>query len=197
MYQKASSGAGGEQVLLKSPLLKYPGDWSRDGRFLIYEQIDPKTKNDIWILPLSGDQKPFPYLQSQFTERWPKLSPDGRWLAYTSDETGRNEVYVQTFPAPGSKYQVSANGGGRPVWSRDGKELFYLAEDRKLMAVEVTTGSRFEAGAPKSLFEVRTGPTSRYDVSPDGRRFLVISAQDAASAQPMTVVVNWHAGVKK
>ena len=115
-----------------------------------------KTKDDIWVLPLFGDRKPFPYLQTEFNEQYAKLSPNGQWLAYTSDESKRNEVYVQTFPTPGGKWQISTNGGSRSVWSRDGKELYFLSADGKMMAVERKgSGAKFEAGLPKPLFDVR------------------------------------------
>jgi Tol biopolymer transport system component len=103
---------------------KRPEDWSRDGRYIIELVVGPKYA--IWVLPLFGDRKPFPYLQTDFDENWARLSPNGQWLAYVSDETKRDEVYVQTFPTRGGKWQVSTNGGSRPVWSRDGKELFFI-----------------------------------------------------------------------
>ena len=103
-------------------------------------------------MPLFGDRKPFPYLQTEFNESYGRLSPNGRWLAYTSDETKRAEIYVQTFPTPGGKWQISTNGGFSPVWSRDGKELFYIGSDQKLMAVEVIGGNKFEAGMPRPSF---------------------------------------------
>jgi Tol biopolymer transport system component len=139
LYLKPTIAAGKEVLLLKWPSQIFPFDWSRDGRSIIYRQGDTHAKSGIWVLPLSGDSpplpgKPFPFLQTEFNEREAKLSRDGKWLAYTSDETGRNEVYVQTFPSLGGKSQVSTGGGSRPVWSRDGRELFYIGgsggEDR-------------------------------------------------------------------
>jgi Tol biopolymer transport system component len=202
LYLKPTGGAGKEELLLKSPSGVVPSDWSRDGRFIIYIQYDANTKSDIWVLPLSGDSPPvpgkaFPFLQTEFTEWGAKLSPDGKWLAYTSDETGRNEIYMQTFPSPGGKSQVSTSGGIRPVWSRDGKELFYSAADGKLMAVEVKTGSKLEASAPKALFDTRLVGGAGFDISPDGRRFLLANSLDDTGQKPMTVVVNWTALAKK
>src|SRR5450755_695915 len=129
LYQKAIDGTSPEEALDKSLRSMRPSDWSRDGRYIIEGVSDPKTKGDIWVLPLFGDRKPFPYLQTDFSENDGKLSPNGQWLAYFSDETGRFEVYVQTFPTPGGKWQVSTNGGALPVWSRDGKELFFSGLD--------------------------------------------------------------------
>jgi hypothetical protein len=174
-------------------------DWSRDGRYLIEGLINTgKTKGDIWVLPLFGDRKPFPYLQTEFNEQLARLSPNGQLLAYTSDESKRNEVYVQTFPTPGGKWQISTNGGSRSVWSRDGKELFFLGADGKMMAVEIKPGTKFEAGLPKPLFDVRFpgGPFASYDVSPDSRFLIPIPVEQTANA-PMTVVVNWTAALKK
>ena len=213
IYQKATGGAAQDEALYKSEVNKVPEDWSRDGRYLCGTiAISPKTGYDIWVLPLFGDRKPFPYLQTEFDEFFCKLSPDGHWLAYTSDETRRDEVYVQTFPTPGEKWQISASGGSHPVWSWDGKELFFiggttpdvlLGADQKLMAVEVkgdiaTGTATFEAGIPKPLFDTHlpTTFTIRFDVSKDGRFLMPVHVERSASV-PMTVVVNWTAGLKK
>jgi Tol biopolymer transport system component len=203
LYQKLSSGAGSEQLLLKTEDVKFPTDWSRDGRFLVYERLEVKTKWDLWVLPMTGDRKPFPFLQTEFTETQGRLSPDSRWMAYTSNESGTSEVYVQPFPASGAKWQVSVNGGMQPKWRRDGKELFYLAADRKLMAVEVNAGAVFESGIPKPLFDTRIGTSNplylfnQYDVTGDGQRFLVASTPNEATSAPIAVVMNWAAELKK
>jgi hypothetical protein len=169
-------------------------DWSRDGRY-IFEYVLGKS-DEIWVLPLFGDRKAFPYLQNQFSERLAKLSPNGKWLAYVSNESGRYEIYVQTFPAPGGKSPISTNGGNNPVWSRDGKELFYIAADGKMMAVDMKdSGSRFSPGVPKALFDA--GSTSGdYDVATDGR-FLIPRTAERGSSTPLTVIVNWPAALKK
>jgi Tol biopolymer transport system component len=203
LYQKAASGAGQDTLLLKSDYYKFPTDWSGDGRFIIYRQIDPKTKYDVWVLPvgpLSGDQKPFPFLQTEANEAAAVLSPDGKRMAYTSDESGRYEVYVQSFPTGGGKRQVSTGGGIGPHWRGDGKELFYHAPDGNLMAVGVKAGPNFEAGAPAVLFEFRAGGnliTPYYSVTADGQRFLLSTIVEAQAAAPLTVVVNWTAGFKQ
>jgi len=201
LYQKPSSGAGQEEVLLKSSSNAFPTDWSKDGRFIVYQSPDPKTKQDVWILPLSADRKPFPFLQSEFNEIQAQLSPDGRWMAYVSDESGNYEVYVRSFPTPSGKWPVSTHGGGLPLWRRDGKELFYIAADLKLMAVEVKEGATFEPGAPKALFGTRfvsnlTG-AHRYDVSADGQRFLMSTRVEETASTPITVVLNWTADLKR
>jgi Tol biopolymer transport system component len=196
LIQKSIGGTSAEELLLKSDRVMHPSDWSHDGRFIIYPRIDPKTKDDIWLLPLIGDRKPLPFLQTEFNETQAKLSPGDRWLAYTSDETGRDEVYVQSFPAPGAKSRISTNGGNRPIWSRDGKYLYYIAADRKLTQVAVTTSPKFHAGAPKPLFETRLGPEHAFDIHPDGRRFIMPIPLEDATATPMTVVINWPEALK-
>lgn len=202
LYQKVSSGAGSEELLLESKGNKFPDDWSRDGRFLIFGSVNPKTKFDLWVLPLFGDRKPTPFLQSEFNETHGRLSADGRWLAYVSDESGRAEVYVQTFPVSGGKWQISSSGGDQPAWRRDGKELFYLAADKKIMAVGVKAGSTFESEAPRPLIQTRvrdntlTGDRNSYAVTSDGQRFLVVTPVSNSSPSPITVVLNWHSDLK-
>ena len=203
VHQKAASGIGQDDFLDPGPAgSRRPLDWSRDGRYIIEGVLDPKTNYDVWVLPLFGDRKPFPLLHTEFNETNAKLSPSGKWLAYVSDETRRNEVYVQTFPNPGGKWQVSTNGGDLPVWSRDGKELFFVGADQKMMTVEVKSGtgggSRFEAGVPKALFQtsLAVAAAASYDVSKDGR-FLIPATPGQSSSAPITVVVNWTAALNK
>jgi Tol biopolymer transport system component len=204
LYQKLSSGAGSDEPLLKSSNNKFPLNWSPDGRFLLYAEQDPKTaKRDLWILPPQGGGKPFPFLRTAFSAVFGQFSPDGRWIAYTSDESGREEVYVRPFSGAeagaGGKWLISNNGGSVPRWRRDGKELFYLAPDNKLMAVEVqTAAAALQAGVPQPLFQTRAGGINfRYAVTADSQRFLVISAGEQAASAPATVVLNWTAGLKK
>ncbi len=198
VYQRTTSGTAQDELLDKAADNRVRADdWSRDGRYIIEERPDdPKTKADIWVLPLFGDKKAFNYLHSEFNERSAKLSPDGHWLAYQSDESKRNEIYVVTFPMLGGKWQVSTGGGDRPIWSRDGKELYFIGADQKMMAVEIRGGANFDFGMPKPLFDVRMGATAWFDVSKDGK-FLIPSEVEAASTVPMTVVVNWQAGLKR
>jgi serine/threonine protein kinase/Tol biopolymer transport system component len=198
LYRKTSSGAGKEELLLQSNQRKDPTDWSADGHFLLYNQFDPKTNIDLWVLPLSGDKKPIPFLRTEYTERDASFSPDGKWIAYTSDELGKEEIYVQAFPASGAKWQISKNGGTRAKWRRDGKELFYLASDRKFMAVEVEAGAVFHKGVPKPLFETHISSTyGRFAVTANGQRFLVPAQMGEPVATPATVVINWTAGIKR
>ena len=152
------------------------------------------------VLPLSGDRKPQVFLQTPFAEQMARFSPDGKWVAYVSDESTRQEVYVQSFPPSGGKWQVSTNGGSTPRWRRDGQELFYLASDSRIMSVDVKAGAAgFEVSSPKVLFEAPVDTpsgTNRYDVSPDGQRFLVNAPAENTSSASMTVVINWLADVK-
>ena len=200
LYRKVSSGAGTPELLLKSDLTKEATDWSNDGRFIVFQAYDPKTDADLWVLPLFGDGKPYPLLQTEFTEAQGFFSPDGHWLAYTSNESGRTEVYVQTFPQSGGKWLISSGGGAQPHWRGDGKELFYMAPDRTLMAVEVNTASTFETSAPKPLFATQVNgynAPNRYVVSADGQRFLVNSPAGELNQTPITVVLNWTSKLKR
>ena len=203
LYQKLSNGAGSDELLYASNDLKAATDWSSDGQFIVYEDRDPKQNHDLWVLPRSGDQKPYAVVQTQFNEMKGRLSPDGKWIAYQSNESGTNQITVQTFPPSGARYQVSTNGGYQPKWRRDGKELFYVAPDKKLMAVAVKAeGNSFEASAPQPLFEMRIGNlpltgSPFYDVTRDGRRFIVSTAVEESAPTPMTVVLNWNAGLKQ
>jgi eukaryotic-like serine/threonine-protein kinase len=203
IYQKSSDGSGNEEPLVKKATAE-PCDVSPDGRFLLYQQNDPQTGVDLWLLPLFGDRQPKPFLQTKFDEASGRFSPDGRWVAYTSNESGPYEVFVQPFPGPGGKWQVSTGSGEQPAWGSDGKQLFYIAGD-ELIVVEVKTGAQFEAGQPRELFDEPTGLIAHgasggvhYAVSADAKRFLVLKQTEAAGLEvPLTVVVNWTAGLKK
>jgi len=208
LYQKASSGAGSEDALFKSSEAKFTQDWSQDGRFLMYSaQGQGSSAFHLWVLPLEGERKPTPYLKSEFTESQGRFSPDGHFVAYSSNSSGKREIYVQPFPNPqGGKWIVSKGGGGQPRWRRDGKELFYISADSKMMAVEVSTAPVFKAGVPKVLFPApifgggNTNNVTRYDVTADGKKFLINSVLPEASApalSPITVVLNWTALLKK
>ncbi|HEX8294012.1 MAG TPA: protein kinase [Pyrinomonadaceae bacterium] len=200
LYQKLSSGAGGEELLLKSDEAKFAIDWSPDGRYVLYQAVSRQSL-DLWVLPLFGERRPEPFLRTDFQEVSGRFSPDGRFVAYVSNESGRFEVYVQSFPASGGKWQVSNGGGAAPRWRRDGRELFYLSADRKLMAVEVGgSADTFEAGVPAALFETRVASITGaplYDVSADGRRFLVNVPVEENAPAPVTVVLNWTADLKR
>jgi hypothetical protein len=198
IYEKPVNGAGEEKVLSSGGINSRPQDWSPDGKLLVYEDFGRTTGQDLWLLPLEGDRKPRPYLQTAFNERDAQFSPDGRWMAYASNESGPMQVYVQSIPAGGSKFQISSAGGVQPRWRRDGKELFYVSTDDKLMAVEVKMDNSFEAGPPQPLFDMPLNSSIRwlYQPAADGQRFLVLS--NARSASPLiTVVLNWQAGIKR
>ncbi len=200
IYQKAASGAGSEEILFESKENKQPNDWSGDGRFIAYITYDdPKTRGDIWVLPLFGNRKPIPFLQTEFDELYPCFSADGRWIAYVSDETRQNEVYVRPFPGPGGKWQISTAGGTRPHWRRDGKELFYLGNDNKIMAAEITaTGSTIAVGAVRPLFQAYPATVAmNYDVSGDGQHFIINSLVEGQAASSITLIINWMAELKK
>jgi dipeptidyl aminopeptidase/acylaminoacyl peptidase len=180
LYQASSSGTGGEEALLVDRDPKWPVSWSPDGRFILYVINSQRTGNDVLVLPLFGDRKPFPFLQTAAAENWAAFSPDGGWVAYSSDESGESEVYVARFsPASGRKWRISNGGGSQARWRRDGKELFYLAPGRVLMSAAVgTLGSDFAAATPQPLFEMRYayGQYHAFDVTSDGQRFIVNSA---------------------
>jgi Tol biopolymer transport system component len=212
IYLKASSGSGNGEPLLDDLTSSMPGTWSHDGKRLIYVRNDQKGGFDLWTLPLPpASVKPEVYLQTPFAERQPQFSPDGRWVAYISNESvpSQYQVYVQPFPPGGGKFQISTGAGGtEPRWRRDGKEIFYLAANGTLMAVEVKTEPRFEPGARQALFDAHAvfanlasmSVNFKYDVAPDGKRFLVervyIPVEQQATAPPITVLMNWQTAVK-
>jgi WD40 repeat protein len=199
LYQKLSNGAADEESLLVSKEAKWAGDFSRDGKSLAYFSFNAQNNFDIFVLPMDGDRKPVPFVHSGFNETLPRFSPDGRWIAYVSDASGRSEIYVQPFPGPGGKWQVSTAGGNEPTWRGDGKELFYLAPDSRLMSVEIKAGAAFEAGVPAPLFPMTATPDgwTRYTASADGKRFLVVAPERSQTLTPTTVVLNWDAEVGK
>jgi len=199
IYQKPSSGAGQEELVVRVPGLNALNHWSPDGKYLLFFATNAKTGTDIGVVPLTGERKIQWVIQSEFNDFETNFSPDGRWLAYSSIETGRYEVYVQPFPANGSRWQVSTTGGRQPSWRRDGKELFYATDDRKLYAVDVRTGPAFQVSTPKLLFEMRTNTINQrnsYAPSADGQRFLVNTLVEGASSG-ITVVLNWTEALKR
>ena len=152
LYLKPTSGAGESELLFQTDNNNAPRDWSRDGRLILFADQNPETGWDLWVLPLEGEKKPVPYLQTEFAEVMGQFSPDGRWVAYASNESGRSEIYVQPYPADGGKWQVSTDGGIQPRWRADGKELFYLTADDRVMAAEIEAGETFQPGVPHMLF---------------------------------------------
>jgi Tol biopolymer transport system component len=208
LYQKSSNGAGEEKLVFKSDEDKWITDWSSDGRFLVYNTL---TENaDIWVLPLEGDRKPIPFLQTRFGEALSRLSPDGHWIVYWSNDSGRSATYVRPFgwrssegnEAPSERWQISTQGGGFGQWRRDGKELFYLGPGGKIIAVAVKTGvskgrPTFEAGVPKPLLAPPAVEYDSFAVTADGLRFLLNVPISEEKSRSFTLVLNWTALLKR
>lgn len=190
-----SDVAGGEVLVPYTNRVQVPLDWSPDGQTLLYREYDSKTKLDLWLLPLTGERRPSIFLRTPFGEYEARFSPDGKWVAYTNDESGRREVYVRRVGGDGEKWQVSNAGGQQPRWRRDGRELFYLSPGMKLMAVGVKLGDTFEAGTPVPLFRIESR-AAQYDVAADGQRFLV-NTEANAPPLPLTVVTGWATSLKR
>jgi Tol biopolymer transport system component len=208
LFGKPVAGGGDEHRLTPSSNYQVPNDSSRDGRFLLYTEIGASTGFDLWILPVTSDGKPAPnakprpYLRTQFNEWNGRFSPEPepRWLAYESDESGRNDVYVDAFPEPHNKVPISTGGGRYPQWSPDGRELFYVSPDGKLMEVALKRGTdSIGLSSPHELFALPITETglSPYEVAPDGKRFLVRATPEKQAVQPLTLIVNWPALLKK
>jgi len=202
LFRKAADGTGSTTPLVVDDGVEQYPSFSFDGRYLIFMRNakQPNSRYQIWAMPLAGDRKPFPVVQGQFDAFWPSLSPDGKWLAYVSNESGRFEIYVVPFLHGTGKWLVSTNGGQRPRWRRDDKELFYLSQDNKIMSAQIVeAGSSLSIGKVQPLFQANPAPNPGwiYDVSADGKKFLVVSEGTEKSSQPLTLVVNWPALLKK
>lgn len=202
-YEKTSDGASNQEFRTPSDGKEFtfasaPSDWSSDGRFLLYTDLQEGDVLHLWLLPMSGERKPFRFLQARYADVQGQFSPDGHWVAYSSNESGRWQVYVAPFPGPGGTYQVSTTGGQEPRWRRDGRELFFLSLDRKLMAVPVRTGSKFQFQSPVPLFGTRAHePITAeefftYDVSADGQRFLINTNVEQHESRPVDIILNWE-----
>jgi Tol biopolymer transport system component len=207
LFRKRSAGGGEDERLVSSTLNNQPTDWSRDGRVLVYAQMDPKMQWDLWTMRLAGsdvERKPVPLLQTEFNEHLGRFSPDGRWFAYVSDESGAREVYVRPYLRPGPAKRISVNGGSEPHWRGNGQELFYLAPDGGVMAVKVNSATSFENDPPTSLFKIRWGPLRNfgydvnYAVTRDGQRFAIRALpEDSDPAAATTVILNWRARLSR
>jgi Tol biopolymer transport system component len=204
LYALNADSAGTEKPLLKTKFPNTASGWSSDGKLLFYDSTDPQTGGDIWALPMLRKSEPYPVVRSVADEHYGTLSPDGRWLAYISNETGAYEVYAESFPATGFKRQISTQGGFEPQWRHDGTELFYIAPNQTLMAVSVKSSlTTLEVSPPKALFGTRIkwmeiqAVAHHYATAPDGQRFLISSATDEARSVPVTIVLNWSAALKK
>jgi serine/threonine-protein kinase len=199
LFWKPADGSGSEERLTTGEHADNPSSWSPDGRLLAYHKVHPKTGRDLWVVPTDGDREPGIVLASQANEGTPAFSPTGSWLAYTSDESGRSEIYVRPFPGPGGKWQVSTEGGTEPVWARSGRELFFWSGDR-MMAAPIAGDREFSAGKPVPLFEGRyERPFARpnYDVTPDGRYFVMIKGTGLEPrASQLNVLLGWAEGLR-
>ncbi|HEY3176325.1 MAG TPA: protein kinase [Candidatus Polarisedimenticolia bacterium] len=203
IFEKPTDGSGQEKLLIdpnSDNLVMH--DWSADGRYIVYDALFARTGWDLWVLPMFGARKPFPYRQTEFTEEMAQISPDGRWIAYGSDESGRREIYVGSFPEGGGRWQISTGGGGYPRWSRDGKELFYLSKESQMMRVPIVQGSAgLSPGVPAPLFRILLPeqPFTRdyYDIAPDGRGFLIKRLPDDQLHADIRVILNWPALLKR
>ncbi len=197
--RKEASGAGAAEIVFATEQNVTPGDITNDGRHFAYMLQAEETGWDIWAMPLNGSGEAFPLLQSEFIEVRPTFSPDGKWFAYGSNESGRFEVYVRQFPGPGGQWQVSTGGGTEPMWSGDGSEIYYVDPGGNLVSVQVEAGSAFRAGLPETLFAPPIYPTiqrERYVVSADGQKFLILSTPSGEAVRPTTVLLNWHSGLR-
>jgi Tol biopolymer transport system component len=199
LYVKRMGVSGEEERLFGNTFQMFPQSWSADGRFIAYVTAHPKTGWDIWLFPVTGDRTPTPFLQTQFDEGNARISPDGRWMAYSSNESGSDGVYVTRFPQPGGKWSVSPKGGSFPIWRRDGRELFYRAPDGQLMAVPIAAGADFQPGVAVPLFNPSAavgtlGLGTFYDVAPDGRFLINVFVE--RTSPPATVVLNWRPDVR-
>jgi eukaryotic-like serine/threonine-protein kinase len=202
LYIKPADGSREEKLLLKTDEYKILQRWTKDGRFLLFDSTGQKTAQDLWALPFPAG-KAVPLLQTKFVERWARVSQDGRWLAYTSNESGPDEIYVRPFTpdAPagtGARWLVSKGGGSRPLWRPDGKELFYLSPTLQVMAVGIDTSKGSQTGTPRRMFAAPPSALSEsWDLSPDGKHFLFVAPSSTGRVVPFTVVLNWAAGLKK
>jgi Tol biopolymer transport system component len=207
-YLKASDGSGNEKSLTRSAgvdlsFASAPSDWSPDGRFVLYTDLQEGDVLHLWVLSMNGAKKPYRFLPGTSADVEGQFSPDGHWVAYSSNESGRWQVYVVPFPGLGSKYQISTDGGQQPRWRRDGKELFFLSRDRKLMTTAVEAGATFEFSAPTALFETRAHePLTAeefftYDVTADGQRILINVNAEQNNPPPVDIVLNWASVLSK
>jgi Tol biopolymer transport system component/tRNA A-37 threonylcarbamoyl transferase component Bud32 len=195
LFVKQANGSGGDTLLFSSPTeWKEPFSWSPDGRTIAFLSIEKETNGDILLVSADGKGKVTPYLKTPAAEWYPNISPDGRWLAYSSNESGRVEIYVQSFPTPGTKYQATTTGGTAPQWTNGGRELFYLTTEGSIASVPVTLGESLEFGTSQTLFSL---PGNAFDVSPDGQHVLALVPVDSAAAQWPTVVLNWAAALNR
>ena len=193
LWMKSLDGSA-EEILLESPDARVPEDWSPDGRSLSIDNVQAQGKrnNQLWIVETAGEKKARPFATEANVQGDSRFSPDGRWLAYDSDESGRFEVYVRPFPGPGGRWQISPSGGSQPHWRRDGKELTFLTPENKLMAVPISTTSGFQTGPPALLFAIHPSLNgTAYDATGDHEKFLVNTVPDEQGSPPLSLLVHW------
>jgi Tol biopolymer transport system component len=190
-------GGGNDQLVLQTNEPVTVSDWSPDGKTLLLDHFGPRFRSDIWLLPLDGEKKVRELVQTAYNEGESRFSPDGRWIAYSSDETGQREIYLRPYPGPGTPLKFSTSGGGSPTWRRDGRELFFISNDNKTMAAEIHyTGSSVEAGTIREIF-ARSPIMAEYEPFADGKRFLINRLIEPAETDPVTIVVNWTEKLRK
>ena len=207
LYQRLSSGTGRDERILQGEISPWPSQWSRDGQYIVYFEVGSRNKRDIWVLPTERNRKPIPFLTTEADEFMGQLSPDSHWMAFTSDRSGRRDVYVRPFPPGEGEWTISVAGGRAPRWRGDGNELFFVAADGNMTAVPVKgiiAGAKpsFEAGTPVELFDANLAHAGldtafEYDVTADGNRFLIDTGPRGAPATQLTAVANWQAGLRK
>jgi Tol biopolymer transport system component len=207
LYEKAADGASEERLVLHTDFEKWPDHWSHDGRYVVYEERT--TQDDLWVLPMSGDQMPIPVTRSAFLESHARFSPDSRWIAYQSNQSGRWEIYIRPSVPPGSNaavasgavYQVSRDGGQRAQWRRDGKELAYVTANNTVVVVDVTAATtQVTVGSPRPLFQLPVffNDYPRLEMRPDGQQFLIKTRSGDGNAQSsITVAMNWQAALRR
>jgi len=202
LYEKPAERPGAEQVLFESNENKFAMGFSGDGRYLLYRNTGPNTDWDLWALPLTGDKKPFPVVQSPAQEMIGEFSADGKWVAYQTNESGQFEIYVQSFPEPTTRMQISTAGGSQPRWRRDGRELFFIGLDGRLMSTSIAVNANhfLDAGTPVPLFATHTAggavpspQKQQYAVSADGQRFLLNAIPEDAVSAAVSLILNWRA----
>jgi hypothetical protein len=196
LFVKPANGEGQDQRWSSTDRITIATGRTADSRSIISYEVDAKTKRDVWLRQLDGDSKPVPLVQSPGSDIGGPVSPDGRWLAYASDQTGEYEIYVTSFPDAKGKWQLSTGGGIGPAWRKDGKELFFYSRDGQMMSVDVSGAASFEASAARALFEFRSGNgltfVAPYAAAADGKRFLINTIVDESNGAPLTLVINWQ-----
>jgi dipeptidyl aminopeptidase/acylaminoacyl peptidase len=206
LYQRLANGSGRDEPLLPGEISLWPSQWSRDGRYIVYFEVRSKNNRDIWVLPTEGNRRPIPFLKTEADEFMGQLSPDSHWMAFTSEKSGRREVYVRPFPPGEGEWHISVAGGRAPRWTRDGTEMVFVDADENMTAVAVkgTFGAKpsFEAGTPMKLFDANLAHAGldtafEYDVTADGNRFLIATAPRGAPAMQLTAVANWETALRK